>query len=101
MDSGLCGATHEGVIGGDNEHFFDKKLLDFRVFDKGLRSKIPAWLPQIKALSCSASLVQCHPSNVYAGISGAPKLKNPRTVIGHSELLSRRTKSKPKRPVEW
>jgi hypothetical protein len=27
-------------MGGDDEHFFDKKLSDFRVFDKWLPSKM-------------------------------------------------------------
>jgi hypothetical protein len=33
-------STLEGIIGGDNEHFSDKKLSDFRVFDKWLPSKM-------------------------------------------------------------
>jgi hypothetical protein len=33
---------------------------------------------------------------VFQGISDPPKLKNPRTVIGRSELLAHRTKSKSK-----
>jgi hypothetical protein len=32
----------------------------------------------------------------FEGISDPPKLKNPRTVIGRSELLAHRTKSKSK-----
>ena len=35
-------------------------------------------------------------STAFEGISDTPKLKNPRTVIGRSELLSHRTKSKSK-----
>jgi hypothetical protein len=38
------------------------------------------------------------PSTAFEGISDPPKLKNPRTVISRSELLSHRTKSKSNDP---
>jgi hypothetical protein len=50
---GACGPTFEGLMGGDDERFVDKKLSDFRVFDKWLPSKNARWLPQIRALSWS------------------------------------------------
>jgi hypothetical protein len=37
-------------------------------------------------------------TEAFKGISGPPKLKNPRTVIGRSELLSHRPKSKSSDP---
>ena len=70
-----------------------KGLAGFK--DTGKRM-LAAWSEGVSVLRDSRMyrLSPWRPSAAFEGISDPPKLKNPRTVIGRSELLSHRTKSK-------
>ena len=66
-----------------------------RLKDTGKRM-LAAWSEGVSVLRDSRmyGLSPWKSSAAFEGISDPPKLKNPRTVIGRSELLSHRTKSK-------
>jgi len=60
-----------------------------------------AWNEGVTALRepCMYGLSPWKSTFNFAGISGPPKLRSPRKVIGRSELLANPSKSKPKRTV--
>jgi serine/threonine-protein kinase HipA len=72
-----------------------KSLAGFK--DAGKRM-IAAWSEGVRVLRDSRmyGLSPWKSAAAFEGISDPPKLKNPRTVIGRSELLAHRTKSKSK-----
>jgi hypothetical protein len=72
-----------------------KSLAGFK--DTGKRM-LAAWSEGVSVLRDSRmyGLSPWKSAAAFEGISDPPKLKNPRTVTGRSELLARRTKSKSK-----